>query len=140
MPSSLLAAQIVKQYGSSSARDRSLVRDRSSIAQHHQSGAVAIGKVKKARIRVLEDFPSVAILARGRPRPRGRAGARRQEVTNEDRREWIGDIHRAHALVIPGDVNEARRALVEPGQMRGSAGAAAGPIAIADELLPLRIE
>src|SRR6476660_3117396 len=137
MPSSLLAVQIVKQYDSSSARDRSLVGDRTSIAQHHQPGAVAIGKVKKACVGVLEDFAGVAILAGGRARPRRRAGARRQEVPNEDRRERIGDVHRAYAFVIPGDVDEAWRALVEPRQMRGGAGAAARTVAITDERLPL---
>src|SRR5919197_1772258 len=100
---SLLAGRIVTQYDSSSARDRSLVRDRPRIAQHHQSGAVAIGKVKKARVRVLEDLAGVAILACSRAWASRRAGARRQKVTDEDRRERIGDIHRAHALVIPSD-------------------------------------
>src|SRR5262245_62755511 len=61
-------------------------------------------------------------------------------MPDEDRREWIGDVHHAHAFVIPGDVDEARRALVEPRQMRRGAGAAARPIAIADELLSLLIE
>src|SRR5262249_45665227 len=120
---------------SSPARDWSLVRDRPSIAQHHQPGAVAIGKVKKPRVRVLEDFTGVAILARGRATPRGGAGARRQVVPDEDRRERVGDVHRAHAFVVPGDIDEARRALVEPRQMRGGARAATRPIAIADELL-----
>src|SRR5206468_4225859 len=135
---SFLAAAVDRV--SSSARDRSLVRDRSSIAQHHQPGAVAIGKVKKARVRVLEDFTRVAILAGGRATPRGRAGTRRQVVADEDRRERVGDVHRAHALVVPGDVDEAWRALVEPRQVRRGAGAAARPVAIADELLSLLIE
>src|SRR5215813_9825622 len=61
-------------------------------------------------------------------------------MPDENRCERIGDVHRAHALIVPGDVDEARRALVEPGQMRGGAGAATGTVAIADELLALLIE
>ena len=99
-----------------------------------EPAAVAVGQVEEASRWVLENFPGLAVAAAGHGK------TRRQEMPDEGRRERIGNIHRAHALVVPGDVDEARRALVLPWQMRACCRAAAGTSAVADELALLRIE
>ena len=100
-----------------------------------QPAAVAVGQVQQARVRILEDLAGMAI-----PAPVRRARTRREEVPDEHRRERIGDVHRPQALVVPGDVDEARRALIEHRQVRRRARAAAGAVGVADEHALLRVE
>jgi hypothetical protein len=56
---------------------------------HFHGGHVA------ANLVVVDDLPRVAILAAVR-----RTRARRHEVTHEDRRERVRDVHRAHPLLV----------------------------------------